>query len=92
MTTVQRVLLAMTNGNDYLDSSKPVALLSEMRNSAGLSIIRHEISVFCLYKIALTPVSFFAMVNSTKLNNTCHASASFGSICAPRWVTYTGAW
>lgn len=84
--------LAITSVNHYIDTRTPAAPLSHMRNSVGLSIICHEIRVFFLYKIVLTLVSFFAMVNSTKLNNTCHASTGFGPACAPRWVTYTGAW
>jgi len=66
----------------YRENSIPAAPLLCMRNSVG----------FSFHKNILTTFSFSAKRDETKLNNTCHASADSGSICAPRRVAYTGAW
>lgn len=66
----------------YIKTSTPAAPLSNMRNSAG----------FSFHKKILTAISFSAKVIVTYMNNTCHASTDLGSVCAPRRVTYMGAW
>jgi type I restriction-modification system DNA methylase subunit len=43
-------------------------------------------------KDILTSVPFSVKKLATSLNNTCHASMGLGQICAPRRVTYMGAW
>ena len=43
-------------------------------------------------KNSLTSLLFSVRGQATALNNTCHASTGLGPICAPRRVTYTGAW
>jgi len=66
----------------YRENSTPAAPLHSTRNSVGFSFRKNILTIF----------SFSVKREDTKLNNTCHASADPGSICAPRRVAYTGAW
>lgn len=43
-------------------------------------------------KILVTPPTSCAILYLSTSNKTRPASTGFGPICAPRWVTFQGAW
>lgn len=67
-------------------------LLTSGQAAAALEMTPEQEWKLLKMKMALTRRCYFGRREQNSMNNTRHASTDLGPECAPRWVTYAGAW